>query len=57
MAVRYSFVMKKTKRIAVDKRLARQGSLGALLDEIGFKPLGRRIRIKMGVSGPRLRIK
>ena len=30
-------------------------SLGSALDEIGFKPLGRRIKIKPGIKGTQLR--
>ena len=29
-------------------------SLGSALDEIGFKPLGRRIKIKASIDQPRL---
>lgn len=33
----------------------RETSLGSALDEIGFKPLGRRIKIKVGIDQGKLR--
>lgn len=38
------------------RKAVREPSLGRALDEIGFKPLGRRIRIKQGVDQVKLRL-
>ncbi|WP_161952202.1 MULTISPECIES: hypothetical protein [unclassified Ensifer] len=34
---------------------AKETSLGSALDEIGFKPLGRRVKIKAGINQTQLR--
>ncbi len=34
---------------------AKEPSLGSALDEIGFKPLGRRVKIKAGIDHVKLR--
>lgn len=34
---------------------AKEPSLGSALDEIGFKPLGRRVKIKAGINQTQLR--
>ncbi|MDX3927842.1 MAG: hypothetical protein QHC90_18780 [Shinella sp.] len=34
---------------------AKENSLGSALDEIGFKPLGRRVKIKAGINQTQLR--
>ena len=36
-------------------KAAKEGSLGSALDAIGFKPLGRRIKIKAGIDQGKLR--
>ncbi|MDX0405516.1 hypothetical protein GOL96_21970 [Sinorhizobium medicae] len=40
---------KKTRR--------KEPSLGSALDEVGFKPLGRRIKIKQGIDQVKLRLR
>ncbi|MBB3979740.1 hypothetical protein GGQ64_004985 [Rhizobium azooxidifex] len=39
------------------RKAVRETSLGRALDEIGFKPLGRRIKIKQGVDQVKLRLR
>jgi hypothetical protein len=36
-------------------KFAKETSLGSALDEIGFKPLGRRVKIKAGINQTQLR--
>ncbi|MBY3155212.1 type II toxin-antitoxin system Phd/YefM family antitoxin [Rhizobium laguerreae] len=40
---------------ALIRSSARTMSFGSALDEVGFKPLGRRIKVRKGVDGPALR--
>jgi hypothetical protein len=40
---------------ALIRSSARTMSFGSALDEVGFKPLGRRIKVRPGVDGPALR--
>lgn len=42
--------MAKRSKTRLTKSATYAGSLGAALDEVGFKPLGRRIKVKAGVS-------
>jgi hypothetical protein len=42
--------MAKRSKIWLTKSVTYAGSLGASLDEIGFKPLGRRIKVKADVG-------
>lgn len=37
------------------RKPAKENSLGSALDEIGFKPLGRRVKIKAGINQAQLR--
>lgn len=37
------------------RKSAKEHSLGSALEEIGFKPLGRRIKIKAGINQTKLR--
>ncbi len=37
------------------RKFAKEHSLGSVLDEIGFKPLGRRVKIKAGTNQTQLR--
>lgn len=46
--------MSKSKKAKPNRGKARPGSLGAVLDEIGARPLGRR-KVKAGVNQSRLR--
>lgn len=47
--------MRRLPRSRTRPKLAKDTSLGSLLDEIGFKPLGHRIKIKTGVNQTQLR--
>lgn len=42
--------MAKQSKTRLTKSATYVGSLGAALDEIGFRPLGRRIKVKAGVG-------
>ena len=42
--------MAKPSKRKIARKASYSGSLGAVLDEVGFKPLGRRIMVKAGVS-------
>lgn len=47
--------MARPSRHRAKPRSAKETSLGVSLDEIGFKPLGRRIKVKAGVNQTPLR--
>ncbi len=37
------------------RKSVKENSLGSALDEIGFKPLGRRVKVKAGINQTQLR--
>ncbi|MCS4088590.1 type II toxin-antitoxin system Phd/YefM family antitoxin [Rhizobium sp. BK176] len=39
---------------ALVRSASRPKSFGSALDELGFKPLGRRIKVRPGIDGPKL---
>ncbi len=49
--------MARPSRRKPQRKSARESSLGSALDEIGFEPLGRRIKIKVGIDQVKLRLR
>ncbi|MBB3389711.1 hypothetical protein FHT82_002451 [Rhizobium sp. BK275] len=49
--------MARPSRRKPQRQAAKEPSLGSALDEIGFKPLGHRIKIKHGVDQVKLRLR
>ncbi|CDZ32772.1 Hypothetical protein NGAL_HAMBI1146_00330 [Neorhizobium galegae bv. officinalis] len=46
--------MAKPVKRSIRVKTSKNVSLGSCLDEVGFKPLGRRIKIKAGIDQPPL---
>ncbi len=49
--------MTKSSRFRRRQEVKKFPSFGSVLDEIGFKPLGRRVRIKASGTRPPLRVR
>lgn len=47
--------MTRLPRRKAQQKSANETSLGFVLDKMGFKPLGRRVKIKPGVNQAKLR--
>jgi len=47
--------MARPSRRKTQRKAAKETSLGSALDEIGFEPLGRRVKIKVGINQTQLR--
>lgn len=47
--------MARPSRRTTPRKAAKETSLGSALDEIGFEPLGRQVKIKVGINHIRLR--